>query len=279
MHESSQCLLPAPPAHPSPPWALPGHRVPFGNGSHRTASQGPASPGQPREQLPSSPGSSSQRFHRREQFVILGARQSTFPWKQGAFSCLLTALESFFSRMLGHRTGVSKPGSEQIVQSQRGPIMRQVFVGDETSSPGEDWTQSLCCRDTETTGTADRLPTHPAQYAGSRDVAPAAFPPPHKQGWGSASASQDGWHIPITAGRAGSTLLNLAELFKKQQIPPLAVSWAEGKGWNNKCALATSPLTQGSHGTNWSQTPNIHLLCFVSPTAQVVAGPELGQEH
>lgn len=60
----------------------------------------------------------------REQFIILG----TFPWKHGAFSCLLTALESFFSQMLGHRTGVSKPGSEQIVQSQRRPIMRQVFV-------------------------------------------------------------------------------------------------------------------------------------------------------
>lgn len=27
-----------------------------------------------------------------------------------------------------------------------------------------------------------------------------------------------------------------------------SVSWTEGKGWNNKCAAATSPLVQGSHG-------------------------------
>lgn len=113
--------------------------------------------------------------------------------------------------MLGHRTGVSKPGSEQIVQSQRRPIMRQVFVGDETFSPGEGaGLEQLnpCCRDTETTGRGDRLPTHPARQVWSRDVAPAAFPPPHKHGWGSASAllahPHHGWE-------GCSMLLNLAE--------------------------------------------------------------------
>lgn len=150
---------------------------------------------------PSSPSSSSSISTGGEQFIILGAQQSTFPWKQGAFSCLLTALESFFSQMLGHRTGVSKPGSEQIVQSQRRPIMRQVFVGDETFSPGEGAgpeQHNPCCRDTETMARGDRLPTHPAQQAGSRDVAPAAFSPPHQHGWGSASVPRDHGHIPIT---------------------------------------------------------------------------------
>lgn len=45
------------------------------------------------------------------------AQWSTFPWKQAAFLCLLTALDSFLSKMLGHRTGVSKPGSNQAAQS------------------------------------------------------------------------------------------------------------------------------------------------------------------
>lgn len=57
--------------------------------------------------------------------------------------------------------------------------------------------------------------------------------------------------------------------------------WTEGKGWNNKCAAATTPITQGSHDTAAELEPNTKypppLLCFSH--TQGVLGLEINQEH
>lgn len=165
--------------------------------------------------------------------------------------------------MLGHRTGVSKPGSQQIVQSQRGPIMRQVFVGDETFSPAEGAGQeqhnprAAGTQKPRERGTGCPHTQHSTLGAGMCLLLPSIHPtsgagdqPQHPRMAGTSSSRLGG-----LAARS-STWLSSRELFKKQQIPPLAVSWTEGKGWNNKCALATSPLAQGNHGTAAKLEPN-----------------------